>query len=115
MGDLSELKSEVARNKSIRLLIHSDGDGQTLDVVGDETLHDSALTERLDVTFGALGALGESMNLGEIATSIVFYKDGFLVLGTSRKGDNVAVLASDNTSAGLILAQLRTVLTRLDE
>jgi hypothetical protein len=115
MRSISEFKSEAFLNKAIQLLVHTDGDGQLLDCSGETSVSGETVAEGIDVARGALDALADALKLGELTTSLVFYKKGFLVLGTSPKGENVAVMAYDGTNAGLVLAQLRSLIAQLDE
>jgi hypothetical protein len=112
MMKISELKN---LSKSICLLLHTNGEGQPIEATGDENQNPEALSKRVDLLCGMLGSIGEDTHLGDFTTSLIFYKEGVLVVGSSKNGESVAVASTDSVSGGLILTQLRTLLSQLGE
>lgn len=108
-----EVSGEVLAMGAARALVFTDGDGAILSFVGapDGERPPRELAEDVDVAMGAIDAFGRQCGYGPVQEAILAYPTALVAVGRSRAGRHVAMVATPETMPGLVLSQLRRLLS----
>jgi len=109
---MNELEQFLLDSRDTIAVLRTDGHGNVIRIHGPTRDAAVDLAEAIDIAIAAIARLAENRDeLGRFQTAVLLYDKGTVFCGQFASGEAIALLASSNANLGLLLNQVRRLIS----